>query len=480
LAKNVARGSLLGMLGQGWHMVTAFLLYAFLARRLGPSYFGQWRVVLSLLAWFEVFVTSALVRVATKEIGERPRETVRLSRAAYAGQALLAAAVFAAVELAAVPIARLLSDVSLAPLIRIAALDIPLYAMLMIASGIVLGAQRYERQAVAWLVYATAKAGLIALLVAAGFSLPGALVGNALSSLVGFAALVSRPGRLRMAVRELAPLAWGMLVASLPFLALALVEGVGNNVDLWLVSAVVANRAAVGLYASAAVLAEVPVFLFLGLNRVIFASVVRARADGDCEGADAYATAAVRTAMIVTVAAVALAASVGRQAIDLVYSAAYAGAFLPLVLLMTAGMGRTVRATCTEVLMATGKRGSALAILGATVALEIVAVAVLAGRFGLTGAAAGTAASAGVAAIWAGVALRSATGRRPLATLARSTAAAMVVGGGLVLTAPSPLLLVVAVPVALAVYIALLHLFGEFSAEDRASIRASMGRRADA
>ncbi|HEX9093004.1 MAG TPA: oligosaccharide flippase family protein [Coriobacteriia bacterium] len=476
MAKNVARGSLLGMAAQGWHMVTAFLLYAYLARQLGPVLFGEWRVVLSLLAWFEVFVTSAVVRVATKAISEAPDDAPRLARAAWVGQAVVAGTVFVAVEIAAGPVALVLAEPALAPLIRIAALDIPLYGAFVAASATVLGLQRYERQAVAWLVYATAKAVLIAALVVVGFSLAGALVGNALSSLVGLAAMfvATRSDRSRPA--SLWPVAASMLVASVPFLALSLIEGVGQHVDLWLVSGLVADRAPVGLYAAATVLAEVPVFLFLGLNRVIFPSVARARAEGDPERADAYATQAVRTAVIVTVMAVAFVAASGREAIRLVYSSAYVGAFVPLVLLMAAGLGRTVQATCTEVLMAEGRRRAALGILASTVVLQVALVAQLIARFGMTGAAAGTAVSALVAALACGVALRRSVGWRPLATLARSAVAAAAVGAVLLYAQPSAAWLLAALPVAVAAYMAALAGLREFSSEDVASMRAAIGR----
>jgi len=475
LSKNVARGSLLGMLGQGWHLVTAFLLYAFLARALGPSVFGRWSVVLSLLAWFEVVVTSALVRVATKEISEAPQDAPRLARSAYVGQAVVAMAVFLAVIVGAGPIAQALSDPSLAPLIRIAALDIPLYGLFMIASSVVLGMQRYERQGVARIIYATAKAVFIAALVAAGFSITGALIGNALSSLVGVAALAVHPGARRERLAELWSVARTMMATSVPFLVLSLVEGVGQHADLWLVFALVPDRVSVGQYAAAAVLAEIPVFLFLGLNRVIFPSVVGARADGDAGRAGMYAKQAIRTALIVTVIAVAFVASAGRQAIEIVYSAAYLPAFVPLVLLMVAGLGRTIQTTGTEVLMAQGRRRVALGILSGTVVVQIASVAWLATRSGLVGAAAGAAASAIAAALLVALALRSQLGWAPVATLARSVAAASLVGTAVALLPVAPIALPVVFLVGGAAYLGLLRLFGEFSAADRASMRSALG-----
>jgi O-antigen/teichoic acid export membrane protein len=476
VAKNVTRGSVLGMAAQGWQMLTAFLLYAYLARRLGPLLFGDWRVVLSLLAWFEVFVTSSVARVATKAISESPADAPGLARGAYLGQAIVAGTAFVAVQLTAPAIAAALGDPSLTLLIRISALDIPLFGALTIASAVVLGLQRYDRQALAWLVYATAKAALIFGLVATGASVAGALIGNALSSVVGFAAMLVLTRRVEPRTKPIWPMVGAMIASSVPFLALSLVEGVGQHADLWLVSGLVAARGDVGLYAAATVLAEVPVFLFLGLNRVIFPSVAGAMAEGDRARADRYTTAAVRTALIVTVMAVAFVAASGREAIQLVYSSEYAGAFVPLVLLMVAGLGRTIQATCTEVLMAEDRRRAALGILAATVLLEIVLVAVLVKNFGLVGAAAGAAGSALVAAVWCGAALRRSVGWRPVATLLRAVIAAGAVGLVLAYARPTGAYLLAALPLTVLAYLAGLTVLREFSAEDLASMRAASRR----
>lgn len=475
---NVARGSLLGMLGQGWHLITVFALYAFLARRLGPAGFGQWRVVISVLVWFELFVNSGLIKVATKSITEvgadrRPR----IVRASYLGQAGFALGAFAALELLAGPIAALLRQPALAPLLRISALDIPLYGAFMVASAVVLGEQRFERQAFAWIVYATAKAALIAGLVATGFSIQGALVGNAVSSLVGFVAVFRPWERRKEGGIDLVPLMGTMLVATVPFLALSLSEGLGQSVDLWLVSAAVPSAVLVGLYASATVLAEVPTFLFQGLDRVLFPSIARAGAEHDRRLAGHYAGQGVRLALLVNLLLVAIVAATGRQALTLVYSKAYVGAYIPLVLLMVAAAGRTLRSVCSEVLMAEDRRRDALLVMLGTLAVEVVLLAVLIPRYGLPGAAAGVAASAlAGGAISTGLLARQ-VGTRPLFTLLRSGAAALVVGVALAyLTPQAPGWLLVAYPLAAAGYVAVLGLLGEFGDDDIASLREAFGR----
>lgn len=484
MSKNVARGSLLGIAGQGWHLVAALFLYAFLARRFGPSVFGTWTVVLSVLAWFEVFVVAGVVKVATKAISETPQRARRLTRSAYLAQMGVAIAAFVLMEAAAGPIGSALGDPALTDLLRISALDIPLFALFMAATAVVLGTHRFERQAVAWIAYATAKASFIALFVVAGFSVPGALVGNALASLVGFCVVFIRTEAGDPGDTRLVELARWMLLAALPFVTLALIEGIAQSVDLWIVSGVVRDKTLVGWYASATVLAEIPVFLFIGLNRVVFPSVARARASGDAELAAHYATQAVRLAIIVTVMGVAFMAAVGRQVITLVYSQAYLGAYAAVVLLMAAGMGRAVRATCTEVLMAENRRRESLGVLSVTLVLEIGAVLLGAARFGIAGAAAGAAVSAIIAAGWGMLLLRASIGARPIATLARSAMGAGAVAGAMSFIAPSlgastAVLLIATLLWLLAAALAYgvaLWLLGEFSERDRTALRAAFAK----
>lgn len=476
---NVARGSLLGMVGQLWHLVTVFALYAFLARRLGPALFGQWRVVLTVLVWFELFIGTGLVKIVTKYVTEGgPHDRPRLARASYLAQAWVAAAAFTALQLLAGPIAAALHQPSLAPLLRIAALDIPLFGVFMVASAVVLGEERFERQAVSWLIYATAKAALIAVLVAGGLSVRGALVGNALSSLVGFAAVFLPWSRGDARRSQVATLSRVMLVASVPFLALSLSEGLGQSADLWFVSAIVPSATLVGLYASATVLAEIPTFLFLGLNRVLFPAVARAGADGDPGLAGRYATGGVRLALMVNVLIVAMIAATGRQALTLVYSSAYAGAYLPLLLLMIAATGRTVRATCAEVLMAEDRRRDALTVMVGTLAVEVVLLLVLVPRWGLNGAAAGVAAAALIGGAVSVLLLARQVGIRPLATLGRCAVAGAVVGVALAYLTPAGahLWLFVAYPLAAAAYAGLLMLLREIRPDDMAAVRQAVRR----
>ena len=91
-----------------------------------------------------------------------------------------------------------------------------------------------------------------------------------------------------------------------------------------------------------------PVFLLVGVNRVLFPSVTTAGADGDRAKRSRIAAGGLRVALMITVLAVAVIAATGRAALEFAYKAEYAGAYIPLVILMVASVGRAARAVAAE------------------------------------------------------------------------------------------------------------------------------------
>lgn len=477
MTKSVARGTILGIGGQIWHMATAFLLYAFLARRLGPEGFGEWKLALSLLNWFELFVNAGLVKVATKAIAERPADRPQVVRGAYLGQAVLAAALLVVALVAAGPIASSLRDPNVAYLLRIASIDIPLYAAFMVAAAVLLGVERFERHALGMTIYASAKLVAIGALVWFGFSVEGALVGNALASIVGFVVVFTPWPRPAPARSESVAEAKRMGPASVPFLAQNLLEGLGTSVDLWSVKRAVGSSSAVGFYGSAATLAEVPAFLFVGLNRALFPSIARVQAEGDTALVKRYTTQAVRLAVLVTIFGAALVASTGEAALTLVYSKSFVAAYPPLLVLMLAASSRTVWSVCTEVLMASDRRRRAIAIVTGVIAVEIALLAVLTPRFATLGAATSVLIASTGGAIAGAWAIRSSLSPRLMFSTLRSAVAAALVGGALWFASPTPAGLFIAYPVAAVAYALLLLAMREVDRDDIDSIAEALGKR---
>lgn len=467
---SVARGTAFGVTAQAWQLLTAFFLYHYLSTELGPAGFGEWRVTLSVVGYFQLLIENGVVRVAAKRLAESPQDETVIERGAYFAQMVVALGLFVALQLGAGTIAALLREPALEPFIRIGALDVPLIALLLLAGNMRLGKHHFVRQAAGMMAYATAKFVLIGALVWYGLSVPGALLGSALASLVGFAFLFAPWERARVPFSSVVKEARGMGINAIPFLAQTVISGPAGELSLWFVQALRGSSTA-GLFSAATVIARIPDFLFEGLNRVIFPSVARAGAEKNEALVARYVTQAVRLALLVTILAVAVIAATGKEALLLIYAAPFAAAAPVLSVLMIASIGQNVGSACNEVMMARDQRRQALMITALTVLLEIVILATTVSRFGPMGAAWATVIgelAGAAAACWV---LRDLLGRRIVWTMLRSGVAAALVGVALAVVRPMEFWLIPAYLLALLVYGALLWILREFDSDDLNSLR---------
>lgn len=472
---SVAKGTVLGIAAQGWQLVTSFLLLHFASNILGTEGFGIWRVTLSVLNYFELLVYSGVVQVASKRIAGDPDDGPLIERASYVAQIAFGLGLFVILQIAAGPIAVILREPELETLIRIAALDIPLIALFMLASNLRLGRHHFVRQTVGMLSYSTAKFVAIGGFIWFGFSVEGALVGNALASVVGFVVMFEPWIREHVPVKKVLDEAKGMGWQGVPFVAQNLISGVSSDSPLWFVQAM-RGASASGLFSSAEGLASITSFLFAGLNRVLFPSVARADAANDERLVARYVMQGVRLALLVTVLGVGVIWATGEQALTFVYSAAFAAAAPTFTILMVAAIGHNVRATCTDVMLARGQRRQALSIVSVSTVIEVGLLAAVTPVFGLTGAAWVAAAAASAAAFAGCWVLRSLVGWRVVWTLVRSATSALVTGGVLLLMNPHGVWLFPAYVAAVLIYGGVLALLGEFDADDRAALRAAVRR----
>lgn len=471
MRKSVSRGSLLGMASQMWYLLAMFALYAYLARHFGPADFGQWRVIFSLLIWLELFVGSGLPRVASKWIAEG-RDSQATSAAAYFAEAVLASALFLLVQLLAGPVGLALRDAAVEPLLRIAALDIPFYAAFSTSRAIAAGMQRFERQAAAMFVYPLSKLVTIVVLVQLGFGVPGALVGNVLASVAAFA-VAFVPWSFRSASLQTS-LAAQMARRSVPYLAIGVLATLPLSLDLWLVKAMLGDDALAGLYGGASSIAQVPLFLFLGLHLVLFPSITKVTAGGEKDAAVRYSTQAMRFALLIGAFGIALIVTTGHQILALLYSQAFAAAFQPLVILMVAGSARTIWATCDEILLAVQRQRESLVLNVAMIFAEVALLFVLIPRMQLAGAALAVAGATILITVAGVVRLRGMFSPQPIGTLIRSAAASTAVGLGLAFVNVPLGALPLAYVLAAGTYVTLILLLGEARADDLASIRRAL------
>lgn len=332
---SVARGAVYMMAAQFVLLIAGYLMHAYLGRTLGPANYGAFGVVMALLVWFEVSLTGAFPYAIRKFGAENRDQMPQIASTALKGQFIYSCVIFAAVEACAPWIASALGDSSLTPLIRVASLDIPVYAAYFCYLGVLNGYGIFSKQSISVMIYSGSKLIAVTCLVAMGVGVKGAFIGNAAASVLGFAAARILAGSVSS--RECYPMK-KMIGFVAGTASLAVIFTFLISLDIFLVKALVRNKEMIGLYIAAATLAKAPFFLFLAISNVTLPSVSRALAGDDSELVKTYVGQSFRLHLMLLLPLTAIVSSASSGIISFIYRSSYEGASVTLSILITAFM----------------------------------------------------------------------------------------------------------------------------------------------
>lgn len=391
---RLARGTIFSVTAQIAAAALGFGLTLFLARRLGPATFGRYGVVISFLAWAEFLVITGIPDAAARAIAAEGDRRRGVLRAGLQLEALFAAMLFALFWLTAPWFSStLFHNPSLTGPFRLAALDIPFYALFSIYLGYIRGIRGFARQSGAIVFYAAAKFLSVTVLILAGFSLKGALLGNAAGSLAALllARLMVSADLSRSPARRNYP-ARALTGYALPLVAGVLLYNALISVDLWMVERLVAQDSEVGLYTAAWNMARTPYFLFMGLAVVLFPALSRFHADGDREKSRRTLEEACRLYLIIAVPLVLFAALTSSELMGLAFNHAYQPQHSgPLFAVLIPGYALlSFNLISNAALAAAGRLGLVVSINAVLLVSQVALTSWLIPLYGLPGAALAT------------------------------------------------------------------------------------------
>lgn len=478
---RLARGTVYAVGAQVAAAALGFALTLFLARRLGPTLFGRYGVIISFLAWAEFLVITGIPDAAARAIAADGQRRRGVFRAGLRLEVPAAVLLFAAFWLAAPWFsARLFHNPALTGAFRLAAVDIPFYALFAVHLGYLRGVRGFARQSAAVTLYAAFRFLCTAALVLGGLSLEGALLGNAAGSL---AALVL--ARLLVA-RDLRPAAEcrypaaGLAAYALPLVAGVLLFNALISVDLWMVERMVADGGEVGLYTAVWNMARTPYFIFMGLSVVLFPGLSRVLAAGDADKARRQVAEAVRLFLLLVLPLAAVAATTGCGLMGLAFSEAYAPHRSgPLFAALIAGYALlSFGLLWSAALTADGRPWLVAAINLGLLAMQIALTARLIPPLGLAGAVLATLVTGGVSFLAGQVCLSAVfdVRLRPLTPL-RALAAALLAAGVTLVLPRTGAPLILAYAAAGLVYLASLFFLGELTRDELVGYGAQLASR---
>lgn len=467
-AGAVARGMVLLLISQTSLSIAGYVVAVILARGLGPSGYGVYGIVYSVLLGVELIGRFGVPQALSKLIAERSERSTALEGTGITLMLIVYLPIFAAFWVFSPQLAELFHVVDGARLFRIASLDIVFYGMFFVCGHILTGRRRFGLQAGAGLLYAGAKVVGMVWLVYVGISVTGALIVNVVASVVAFAYSASWVGlgSFRATLshwRSLARLA-------VPIGLFTLGSQVLISLDLWSLNAVGVDvsEEAKGFYVAASNIARLPNMVGFVMVGVLVPSVARAMAAGKEEAVNRSVRDSARFLAITLLPGCALIAVEAEGLLDLVFSGAYGEATdLLRVLIFGQGLLFTILVTECAILIGCGLAGMAAVITLSLLPVALLLNVVLVAASGAMGAALASLSVNALGAVIAGLVVS----RRVAPLMSPRTWVRAILASALVAAAAALLrqeggLLVVEIAVLLVGYLGIAIALGLLSRED--------------
>ena len=402
---NPVQGTILLITAQGILLLSGLTVHLFLARKLGPSTYGTFGVIISLLLWIEIVINSAVPTAIKKYISENESQTFSIFKKGLRIQIIFSLSVFVIFVLASRIIALILKDSTLTKYLFIAAIDIPIYGACFTYLAVLNARRRFKIQMIGSSVYGLGRLGIIWLLVSLNFSLYGALIGNILGSLL--ALIVGIIFINSMFSKEKFPLSnfesSKIINFAKPYAVLGIIYQLIMCIDILCIKSLLQNPSLTGFYTSARTISRMPAFLILGLTYTAFPFIVRHVTQQDKEKTRIYLERSIRFFFIVMIPIIFLVTGTSRQLIELIFGSQYIPAHTPLRILVIAHSAFALFSLLLICLLAESKLGKLIKIVIIILTIDLALNIILIPRLGMIGAAISTLISGIVTALWVGI-----------------------------------------------------------------------------
>jgi O-antigen/teichoic acid export membrane protein len=470
--RGVLGGSLLVFAAESLAVPSGLAVTALLTRHFSPELYGVYALAAAGVAWLEWTVLSLLARPTFKLIAEA-EDWRPVGAAVLRAHLLVGVITGAALFMASGTLARMFDVPGLALVLRVFALDIPLFMLAHAHRGIMVGRGQHASRAWTALTRWVLRVVLVAVAVVLGAPLWGVA---ALLAAATFGELLTARARVRPSLwtrgSEVVKVGTIFRYAA-PLFVSATCLRLFDRVDIFALRLFGEPMETVGVYGVAQNLALGPGVFGLAFAPAVVAMLSFRWRRGDLEGARRGATNAFRLGMLILPFAL-LAAGAGGGLVRTLFGEAYSAAATPFAFLIVGATAMLVLSIGSAVLLAADHPRWTVALAVPILLAAIIGHVLAIPRFGATGAAAVSASVAVLGAVASALVARRLTGVvLPTPTLIRGVVSGSIVALTAALWPFAGLLLVAQLIVLGGLALVLMVAAGELSRSDLARIRTA-------
>ena len=369
-------------------VASGYAVHIGMGRILGPEQYGEFGVIMSLLAVLEVFLVRGVRDTVTKYTAEFPDKFQAIKRQALRIESVFGGILFLLFAGAAKPIALVFHNVSLAPALRISAFIIPFIALYSVFIGTLSGKMMFGRRSIAMNVQSLGKVAGVYLFTLLGFGLEGAVAGYVVSYVLAFFAAIYLSSDDKK--EDGAFSAAKIISFAIPIVVFWGTLSLLMNLDIFLVKTLIRDAQAAGFYTSALALTRAPYFVFYAFAITLLPVISQLTSLNHLREAHRYVNQSLRLLLIMLTPLAFFTSGSSSQIIRLLYSSRYVPAARPLGILIFGVTFLTVFSVLAAVITGSGRPRTSMALALALLPLDLLLNLLLIPRFGLSGAATAT------------------------------------------------------------------------------------------
>jgi stage V sporulation protein B len=446
-------------------MASGYLINIFLGRHLGPTAYGTYGVLTSLMTVLNIVQLTGPPQAVSKLVAERNKSTENVLASGLQVQLFVTITIAAIFILLAPVLAEIFNDSQFEGYIRAIALIFPFYGLFALYNGYYNGLQKFKIQAYMYALYSISKL-IFVVVLALKFGIYGAIAGFVIAPVITLFLGFRFPRTKNTTYKR------KIIFFSLPLIGFAVFTTLQLSIDIFSLKTLVANNKVIGYYVAAQNIALIPYIAMSSLGQVLFPSVSKFLGAGQMEDARQIIGNSLRYLLLLLLPMATALYATAPSLIHLLFGTKYLPAAEPLRILLVGYVLLTIFTMLANVLNGAGRAKSSMIIAACGVLVGFLGCIILIPHYGANGAAFGTLIGAIISAkLSILLTYKIFKFQFSYSSLFKAiVASALILAMGLLIPIPIYLLPVVYILFGM-IYVLALHLMGEFTLEDRAHIK---------
>jgi stage V sporulation protein B len=385
VSQSITKGAIYLGISQLLFLISGYAIHIGLGRLLGPELYGVYAVVISLITVINLILITGIPQTVSKFVSETPDLARSILKTSGKFQLYLSLLIFAVYFISASFVAEMLRDNSLVDLIRLSSVMIPLYAFFSLYGGYLNGLRDYRNQSVVSIIYYISKIGFVFGFVLLGYSVFGAVLGFAISPIVGLFVAIVVAG---VPVKTIQYTNYRRIIRfAAPIIFLSIALNFSTSIDLLALKAIVRDAQEVGYYSAASMISKVPLTLLGALNMALFPAISSVTYLNDVEKTREYIHESFRYVVIFLVPATVFISFTSTEFVSLLYSQKYTAAGEPLRIIIIGILFFSIFAYLLNIVVASGKATVAMSFSIFQLMFSVTLNLIMIPLYGMIGAA---------------------------------------------------------------------------------------------